>query len=702
VGWLALKALYGEHRSFAQLVALFGAFRVLAVLFVQPGGFMVAGTPDQFFYHAMGGLAAGGRYPYLDYWSEFPPIFPWLIVAAYKLSLLIPAWASGMLWFNAILRWLMLPFDVGSLVLTYATVGRLHGREKALQAAQGFALLFVGLFVSLGWFDSVVVFFVLLGLYGLVADNPTLTGLGIGLGFGMKLFPLAILPAAVRVFAGRRRLLTLTGVMVLCVVVVFGPFLIASPANTLAFFRTLAGRSPWETVWALVEGYPGAGAVAPLDIRGDPATVNWVPTDAAPSSLPWVWIALAFGALGLYLWTRRIEWGEPRRSTAFAGLTTGMMLLYAKGYSPQWNIYPAALAITLLPGMRGVFYGVAFSVLTVLEWPVAFMMFGEASGFLVAVIVARTALTIILCVEFAAVVYPGAGWLAQVARRLPALAAGGLVVAGLIEVGPAFAGYREARLADEPLRPLIEGWEADTTTRQAIITAQPMITERLTPLLPGHVTLHHLPNAHGKAWVEPGAWLDAVVEEDEPTFVWFVQERSQAEYTALNDVIDRHLSERHCKLWDAWHETARASVYLVGHPVPEVETDITFGEAIRLVGVGLGEWTLPGTGAWCVTLRWEAIRAVEGDYAVVMQMRDQDGALHLEHQLEPVGGMRPTSTWVVGDVIEDAHGLLAPLPPGRYWVEVGLIDLEREEHLAAGGEGATPEGTIQVVEVVVE
>src|SRR5205085_282731 len=202
------RAVYDEHSAFAQLLALFIVFRALAALFLQPGGFLIQWSPDQLFYHAVASMAGNGLYPYLNYWMEFPPIFPWLIVAAHKLSLLVPS-TNNVFWFNACLHGIMLPFEAGSLIFIYQIVRRLRGDDAAIRASVAFALLFAPLFSYLGWFDNVVLFFLLLGLYGFVADNPILTGLGIGLGFCTKLFPLAILPAAAQVFREPRRLVKL-------------------------------------------------------------------------------------------------------------------------------------------------------------------------------------------------------------------------------------------------------------------------------------------------------------------------------------------------------------------------------------------------------------------------------------------------------------------------------------------------------------
>lgn|SRR5574341_742713 len=157
-----------QHGAFIRLLIAYLVFRGLAIPFLQPGGFLVAASPDQFFYHEIGRLAGSGQYPYLDYWMEFPPLFPWLIVAAYKMSLLIAPPGNSIFWFNTILRGMLLPFEAGSLALVYAVAGRLYGREESLSAVQSYALLFGSLFAFLGWFDSLVTFFILLALYGLV------------------------------------------------------------------------------------------------------------------------------------------------------------------------------------------------------------------------------------------------------------------------------------------------------------------------------------------------------------------------------------------------------------------------------------------------------------------------------------------------------------------------------------------------------
>ena len=419
---------YNEHRRFTQLLLLFVSFRVLVLFFMRVGGIDLPGSPDVTYYFDFARLS-GGMYPYLDYWMEFPPLFPWLSVGAYKLALLFaPLEENALFWFNAILRLGLLLFECGSLTLLYATVSRLHNQETGLWTAVAYALAFVPLFVFMGWFDSFVLFFLLLGIYGLVSGQPIITGLGIGLGFGAKLFPVVVLPAAVQVFRHKRReLFTLLGVAALAVLLVFLPFALAAPHNTLAFFQTLSGRISWETIWALLEGYTSYGLVAPLEIRYDPTQAAWLPANIDVSPLPWAWITLAFAALGLFLWTRRTDWTDNRRASAFVGLTFGMMMLYGRGYSPQWAIYPVALALLVMPGLRGMLYAIVIGILTGLEWPIALWVVPDFKPFLTGVVVARTLVVLAFTVECAARYLEDRHWTTVVRRwALPAALAGTL------------------------------------------------------------------------------------------------------------------------------------------------------------------------------------------------------------------------------------------------------------------------------------
>lgn len=407
---------YQEHRTIWQIALLHFVFLIAAVAFLRPGGYLLASAPDQFFYVEIGNLASQGLFPYIHYWSEYPPVFPWIIVAAQFLSEPISNPDTSLFWFNNAMRWLMLPFETGTVLLIYYTNLKLgRSQRTALEAAVFYTLMFTPLFVFLGWFDGLSLFFLVLAMYGMAISSPILSGLAAGFGFSVKLFPIVALPAAVQRFKSEiPNLIKLGATTLIGAASVFLPFVFIAPQYTVAFFRTLQSRSSWETIWALLEGSTAYGIVAPLGQRTDPATaVGGVDT----SVLPWGLITLAFASLGLFLWTRKVNWQKPLVQLSFTGLTFGIMLLYSRGYSPQWGIFLTAFALILLPGWRGLLYALVLNILTVLEWPVAFVLLGGNAGFLGTVIVLRTLLTIALCLEFACDIYPKVVWLRRLTRR---------------------------------------------------------------------------------------------------------------------------------------------------------------------------------------------------------------------------------------------------------------------------------------------
>ena len=144
-----LSAIYHEHAPLIRVGLLFLALRGMAILLLLPGGWIEGGRPDIALYREIGALAAAGRYPYLHYWMEYPPIIPWLAVLAYRLTLRIPPWFDDRLWYNTLVHGAMLPFEMGSLALVYLIVRRLYGPEKGLHAAGLFAAMFGPLFAFL-------------------------------------------------------------------------------------------------------------------------------------------------------------------------------------------------------------------------------------------------------------------------------------------------------------------------------------------------------------------------------------------------------------------------------------------------------------------------------------------------------------------------------------------------------------------------
>jgi hypothetical protein len=122
--------------------------------------------------------------------------------------------------------------------------------------------------------------------------------------------------------------------------------------------------------------------------------------------LPWLLISIAFLAIFLFIYTRRIDWRKPANSIALGGLTVNLFLLWSKGFSGQFIVYAFPFLVLLMPNLRGVLYTALLSVLWVAEWPLAFMPLENENWFILWIVLARTAILIALCVEYAARVFP--------------------------------------------------------------------------------------------------------------------------------------------------------------------------------------------------------------------------------------------------------------------------------------------------------
>jgi hypothetical protein len=92
---------------------------------------------------------------------------------------------------------------------------------------------------------------------------------------------------------------------------------------------------------------------------------------------------------------------------------------------------------------------------------------------------------------------------------------------------------------------------------------------------------------------------------------------------------------------------------------------------------------MPGT-MLTVTLHWQAQHKITNDYIVFVHLLDASGRLVANDDAAPANETRPTTEWVPGERIADAHALALPdnLAPGNYRVAVGLYDPDTGVQLA--------------------
>jgi len=354
-------------------------------------------------YFELAQMSAQGFYPYVHYWMEYPPVFPWLVVAAYKVSAWLFTGPAAEACFYALISGLLVACEVGSFVLLYRLAGVLNGPQTAWRSALLYLLLFVPVYLWTGWFDSLPTFLFLSALYLLITQRERLSAVAAGLGLVTKVFPALALPLALCSLPGWPRKLSYSAIVAGVVGIIVLPLLVVNPAMLWISLRAMLGRPSWETVWAILEGYYGGGAVARFAQRLDPASAT---VGSHASSLPWALVTLVFGLLYLVFYGR--FWSTRNRLPiiAAAGFTLHLLLLYSKGYSPQYLTWVAPLLVIVFPNRRGAVYLGLLSLINLWEYPGYFHFFPEQPALLAGIVLARAALLIIVALDYLARALP--------------------------------------------------------------------------------------------------------------------------------------------------------------------------------------------------------------------------------------------------------------------------------------------------------
>jgi hypothetical protein len=141
-------------------------------------------------------------------------------------------------------------------------------------------------------------------------------------------------------------------------------------------------------------------------------------------------------------------------------------------------------------------------------------------------------------------------------------------------------------------------------------------------------------------------------------------------------------------------------------PYPQVVQRAVLDGKAGLLGADLAPSPAQAGETLRVVLYWQVLAEMDVPYTVFVHLLGPDGRLVAGHDGEPVGGARPTTSWIPGEYVVDPHEMAIPtdLDPGEYEVEVGMYDaglpsLPRLPVLDEGGQAASDRvilGTVQV------
>ncbi len=717
--------------SLLVLILLAVGFRLPALFLLRYGG-SAPDWSDFQYYHEVAALSAQGYLPGVHFWVEYPPLFPWLAVGAYQLSLLIPGWIHPYFWFDLILSAVMALADAGSIVLVDRLGDAYWGAPAGRRSAMIYTALFLPAFAILGWFDTLPTFFLLLALYAALKPvdrsrsrrilASIVAGVAVGIGAMLKLFPLLALPVAglrspsVDVApAGRdgssgslaRVLPALVDTVVAGVsaAVTIGlialPFLVYSRDTFLATFRNVLSRGSWMSPWALLDGYYGTGGVASLHDRlFYNASASW----GQPSQMTAVWWAAAALGSALYAWrwwvARRN--GTARAAIALTGFAVTLLLLLSRGFSQQFTVWMMPFVAIILPGISGAMLAVLLTLNDlVLEGYLYVTLLPTLHQLLWISVGVRTALLLWFAAECAVALNADAYSRFRLIRRwVLAPAIGGVLVAAVIAfvlAAPHVQAAMLERTGDSQVVAAVE--QADASG--AVIFTQPDVFDRLAGDLRPRPTLL-VAEPRLLTWTgDRSLYRRLETSLDGQAMVILVSDTREPASPLLPAV----------RAWLGAHYGTAEEVKAGATVLEEFRRDrlpseravgVQFGNEITLAGIRPEVLSGKRGSALEVTLDWRADREPAHDYTVSLQLLDAQGKLVAQHDAMPASNMLPTTTWQPGQQVIDAISLPLPagLAPGGYQLIVVLYDHQTLQRLSVHGAGQSGDhATLGVVNV---
>lgn len=333
--------------------------------------------------------------PFLEYWVEFPPIFPFLSMLLARLA------GANQHVYDYLLVVLLSAAQAGTLVI-FARIARNFwndaGRHDLL------LLYFVILLVlPYGWwyFDAMAVFAMMWALQQFLEGRDGRSTVALALGTLTKWFPALALGVIWRYRRPKRALLMTAGVIA-AVALLFAVLWSISPEFTAASLRSQWDKGSWETVWAFFDGNLRTGNFGPEIERLNPESASL--RRGNPALLPPLATLVVFLLIGLWLFLRARPNGG-MNIIAFLGVTWCLFLLWSPGFSPQWVLYLLPLILLTLEKRLALGFSLNLVAVALVEWPL--LLSRRRFDLLWLPVVLRTLLLILLCIAFAEIFLKG-------------------------------------------------------------------------------------------------------------------------------------------------------------------------------------------------------------------------------------------------------------------------------------------------------
>jgi hypothetical protein len=193
--------------------------------------------------------------PYIDVREGYPPLGFLIYEPLYYIFRGNPtAFSYGFKALNGI-------FLIATLFTLYLIIKEQYNEKKALKLSLYYAVLPSVIIANTYSNDAIALLPAALAIYMIINKKALPCGILLGLATLGKGFPALLLIPAFIAFTDSRDRIKLIGSMVLVLVSASLPFALINPFTYLSTFTHVGSRGPWETIWALIDGYYSHGGL---------------------------------------------------------------------------------------------------------------------------------------------------------------------------------------------------------------------------------------------------------------------------------------------------------------------------------------------------------------------------------------------------------------------------------------------------------
>jgi len=151
------------------------------------------------------------------------------------------------------------------------------------------------------------------------------------------------------------------------------------------------------------------------------------------------------------------------------------------------------------------------------------------------------------------------------------------------------------------------------------------------------------------------------------------------------NLVEGWLNENAYRAWERWYGGVRLVIFGTSFGEEGVYRPlrVRLGDKIILEGYRLIDEEVRAGDIIRLVFHWRSEGEIGERYKIFVHLLDEEGKIVAQRDSEPIGGMRPTIGWELGEEVVDRYGVLVGegTPSGRYELVVGIYEPQSGERL---------------------